>query len=147
MSLLEFLGEIFVPGDIASLEYDEPAKYRPRNYLILILGIISLGILITSLVLIIIHTKLISNLILYFSLIALYLLIAYRFKMNIPMRNIGLFGTPINNPFRISDNINRIALIIEFLFVPGKIISVSIANFSYLLKRYWCMRKFIHLKH
>lgn len=144
MTLLEFLGEIFYPGDIASAEFDDHKTYRPKNYIILILGIISIGILITSFIFILIKVSSYINLILYFSLIALYLLIAFNFKMNIPMNNIGLFGTPINNPFRISDNLNRLALLIEFIFIPGKIISVSIANFTYLIKRYWRMRKFIH---
>jgi len=148
MSLLEFLGETFSPGDMAHPETDEPAtRKRPRNFIVLIFGISAVTVVITSLVYIVLYSTSMIGLFLYIIFLILYLLVAYRFKLNIPMNNIGIFGLPIDNPFRISDDFNRLAIVIAILFVPGKIISVWLANFLYLLKRYWRMRKFIHLKH
>lgn len=133
MSLFEWLGESFNPKNIGEVSKETPSKKSKPNFKININFIISV-LLILGYYYLWLNNDSDFNLkkITIISILLLgYLAIAYNFKVKPDYENIGLFGTPINHPFRISDNFNRFLMIIEFILIPGRYISSSIMNFIF----------------
>ncbi len=55
-----------------------------------------------------------------------YLLIAATCAPTPDLSNLGLFGTPIDNPLSFEDDANRWALKMALLLLPGKLVTVSL---------------------
>lgn len=49
--------------------------------------------------------------------------------------NVGWLGGLINNPFRISDNINRMLVFILIILMPGRLISTTVLSWIVLFKK------------
>lgn len=137
MGLFEFLGESFNPGEIARVEMDQPSARPPKNIWVLVFGLVSVGLLTTAVVFMVRNATSTRSLLIGSGLLAVYLLIGFFYRVSIPSDNLGLFGTPIDHPFRISDDINRFYLLLLVLFAPGKFVSVSIYNLFLLGRAYW----------
>jgi hypothetical protein len=61
-----------------------------------------------------------ENFLLSLLFVAIYLCIALFVSPKPNMKNIGWFGGVIDNPFRWSDDVNRMILLLEFFLFPGK---------------------------
>ena len=64
--------------------------------------------------------------------VIIYLLISYRVNPVAETRNMGWFGF-INNPFKYTDDINRILLFFKIFFYPGRLIGIGLADFWELI--------------
>ena len=58
-----------------------------------------------------------------------YLLLAYFVKPLPDRSNLGWFGGWVNNPFRVSDNLNRFLLVLLLVLFPGRLLSIGLADF------------------
>ncbi len=67
--------------------------------------------------------------------IAIYLFIAFFIKPKPNRENIGWFGGLIDHPFRWSDDVNRMILILEVLLFPGKCLLLSFRIVFFWLKK------------
>lgn len=65
----------------------------------------------------------------------IYLLLSYFINAQPDTSNIGWMGGLIDNPFRISDDINRLLIFLKIILWPDRFISVAILNFINLLKK------------
>ncbi len=131
MSLFEWLGEYFNPKNIGEITKETPPDKKQSKFKVYIHFVISI-LLLTGYYYLWLKNDTTFNfkkIIIISILLTIYLLIAYNFKAKPDYENIGLFGTPINHPFRISDNFNRFLMFIEFILIPGRYISLSIINF------------------
>lgn len=57
-----------------------------------------------------------------------YVLISAIVNVNPDHSDMGYFGGMMNNPFRISDDINRFLLWLQIMLMPGKLIAWSVAS-------------------
>lgn len=135
MSLFEWLFEMGNRGPMGHVEeHEHPRKQRSMTSVI-ITGFIAL---------------LVAGLPLFFTLqnysiafkpIALclgielvYLFLAYRYKPVYESSNMGWLGGVIDNPFRISDDYNRMLLFLKLLLFPGRFVSIALVDFYRLMK-------------
>lgn len=127
MGFFEWLGDAIKPGPVGHIEVNtkggDDGRWHPKAkwlvWLLTLLGVGFLGVLIywiaTSAD--VLNTIIAS---------VVYLVIA-RFFTPIPDdSNMGWAGGLINNPFRFSDNANRLLAILALLLIPGKIIIYSV---------------------
>lgn len=49
--------------------------------------------------------------------------------------NIGWFGGLIDNPFKISDDVNRMIVLFMVILIPGRLISTTVVSWIHLLKK------------
>ena len=63
----------------------------------------------------------------------IYIVIGFFFRPQPDTSNIGWADGWIDNPFRISDNFNRIIALIKILLLPGRLIARAILNFTVLI--------------
>lgn len=49
--------------------------------------------------------------------------------------NVGWLGGLIDNPFRVSDDFNRMLIFITVLLLPGRLISTTVVSWIELLKK------------
>jgi hypothetical protein len=131
MNLFEWLGESFNPGPVGGITatreplFDRSIKKGWAIFFMIIgAGILGLFIwmILTS-----------QNKLLYLGLLILYLLVCYFLTPKPDGSNIGWLGGLINNPFRISDNINRFLLIFYLFLLPGKLMVFAIQTFYRLI--------------
>jgi hypothetical protein len=67
-------------------------------------------------------------------LTVLYLALAYAAAPRPDMSNIGLWGTPINHPFRFTDNINRMQAFFLVALAPGRLVSAGLVDLLHLVR-------------
>ncbi len=70
-----------------------------------------------------------------FVFIAIYLFIAFFIKPKPNRENIGFLGGLIDHPFRWSDDVNRMILILEVLLFPGKCLLLSFRILFFWFKK------------
>ncbi len=70
-----------------------------------------------------------------FGITRAYLLIAYFVLPEPDYGNMGWFGGLMDNPFRISDDLNRFLFFLRVLLIPGRFMARSIVNFFVMLSR------------
>jgi hypothetical protein len=131
MGLFEILGELFNPSPVGKIYFNDK-DYHLRKKLIPIRFIISLMIIGIVEYLIIFKTGYHNDstfLVTFNIALFIYLLISQFINIEPDYDNLGWVPFLINNPFRFSDNINRLLVILKLLFSPGKWISKSIVGF------------------
>jgi hypothetical protein len=62
------------------------------------------------------------------------LALAYAAAPRPDLSNIGLWGTPINHPFRFTDNINRMQAFFLVILAPGRLVSAGLVDLVFLLR-------------
>ena len=136
MSLLEWFGENYFPGEFGSIEKRKRWTRDIPRYKVVINIIISVA-MIAGLFIVVFKDAEAISLEAIFALLGvliIYCVIAYFINPKPDYRNIGLGGTPINHPFKISDDINRLLAILKAMLWPGFYISRSILEFVSLLR-------------
>jgi hypothetical protein len=132
MNLFEWLGESFNPGPVGDIDaggqtlFDRGIKKGWAIFFMLI-GLAVLGALLWFIL---------SGENILWSLVFLvfYLLLSYLLTPRPESSNLGWLGGLINNPFRISDNINRFLVFFYLFLLPGKLMVFAIQPFYRLLK-------------
>jgi hypothetical protein len=71
-----------------------------------------------------------SSILVRLSVTAIYLLIAYAVHPVADTSNLGWFGGLMNNPFRFSDNINRLLVFLMIFLWPGRLVSESFVDMA-----------------
>jgi len=136
MSLFEWFGESYFPGEIGTVNKRRNWSRKAPRYLVLINLIISLAI-ISGLYYLVsqrsegvsLQTYLIISVV-----FIVYCIIAFFVNPKPDYKNIGIGGTPIDHPFRISDDINRFLILFKAMLWPGFFISRSFIEFAVLTK-------------
>lgn len=135
MGIFEIIGELINPGPVGKVGLSDN-DCNVRQKLIPVRFVVSLIIVGLIEYLLLFQTKYKIDLasILHVNIaLIIYLLISLFINVKPDYDNLGWVPFLINHPFRFSDNINRLLVIINLMFAPGKFISKSIvAFFSYL---------------
>lgn len=132
MNLFEWLGESFNPGPVGDINaareplFDRSIK-KGWAVFFMVIGVSILGFFIWM-----VFTS--ESKWLNLGLLVFYLLICYFLTAKPDASNVGWLGGLINNPFRISDNINRFLLIFYLFLLPGKLMVFAIQSFYRLIK-------------
>ncbi|MEE4116557.1 MAG: hypothetical protein V2I37_10330 [Marinilabiliaceae bacterium] len=138
MSFFEWLGESYFPGNLGSVRRRYFRKRDIPRYRVIINFIIGTALVAAFYYFLISRRAggISPEAILIVTLVfILYCIVSYYINPEPDYRNIGLGGTPIDHPFRISDDINRLLLIFKIILWPGYFIVRSTAEF-YILLRY-----------
>lgn len=136
MSFFEFLGESYNPGPTGHVERRKEGPRPPKNWVVLLWGILAAAALFIALYWILDSFD--GNwkaLLFRTGFLLLYLIAAFHLRISIPADNIGLWGTPIDHPFRISDDYNRFLVFVEVILLPGRLVSQGLYHFYQLLRQ------------
>ena len=132
MGFFEFLGEYYNPGPAGSLEPRQDGPRPPKKWVILLWGLLSIAALSILLYWMIESATSMRGLLIGMVLLGLYLLAGFYLQLRVPSDNIGLWGTPVDHPFRISDDMNRFLIIVAVFLFPGKLISQGVYHLYHL---------------
>lgn len=131
MSIFELIGELFNPGQVGEIDFNDRRETYHRKFIIirLVISLLLLGLLEY---LFLRHPKHYNDFVYILKVNAfllIYLLISFKIKIRSNSDNLGWVPFLIDNPFRISDDFNRFLVVLKVLFMPGKYISSSIHDF------------------
>ncbi len=137
MGILEIIGELINPGPIGTMDFkDKKSEIRQKFIPVrFVISLIIIGIIEYLFVFQKDYFNDFSHLLKVNAFLVIYLLIASIIRIRPEYDNLGWVPFLINNPFRFSDNINRLLVILHLMFMPGKYISKSIAGFYRYIKR------------
>ena len=137
MGIFEIIGELISPGPIGEMDFNDKAsevqqKFIPIRFAIslLLIGAFEYFVLFQQ-----DSAFDFSRFFRINAFLMIYLLIASVIRIKPDYDNLGWVPFLFNNPFRISDNINRFLVILNLLFMPGKYISTSIVVFYRYCRR------------
>lgn len=126
MGLLEFLLEKRNPGKIGDIKKNnQPIKYVSLTILIIKL-IVSLSIVFGLFYITVLNNLNFINTVTFILILLIYCFISYKFIPQPDATNVGLLGGLIDHPFRISDDFNRMLIVLLVLLYPGRFISTTI---------------------
>lgn len=134
MSLLEFLGETIQPGKTGTIDVNKGKKEKGIGVLIL-KTILSIVIVVGLYYLIFGKSFQIKEFLAFAFVIVIYSIISYFVLPKPEYSNLGWFGGLIDNPFKISDDVNRMLIFIRVLLIPGRLISSTFVSWIQLLKK------------
>lgn len=132
MSLFEWLGESFKPGPVGDVDAGHQPLFTneiKKGWAIFFM-IIGLGVFGFFLWLVFNSGKVLWSL----AFFAAYLLLSYFITPRPDSSNMGWFGGLINNPFRISDDANRLLVFFYLFLLPGKLVVFALQTFYRLIK-------------
>lgn len=136
MSLFEWFGESYFPGEVGSIKKRRKWARNTPRYVVIINLLVSLAMIAGIAILVLKRSETISIQTFVAISIALiiYCLIGLFVNPQPDYNNIGIGGTPIDHPFRISDDINRFLIILRALLWPGFYIARSFLEFAILIR-------------
>ncbi len=131
MGILEIIGELINPGPVGEVDFNDK-KYEVQQNLIpvrFVISVIIIGIVEYLFVFQKEYMHDYSQLLKINAFLIIYLFIASVTRIKPDYNNLGWVPFLINNPFRISDSINRFLVILNILLMPGKFITKSVIGF------------------
>jgi hypothetical protein len=135
LGILQWLGEAINPGPVGTIEFHRPQKKRRKRVVAILRLLFSIGLmLIWQNVLLPEIAKgdgTVRNWLLLGTLG--YLVASYFIHPKPDYQNLGLFWGLIDNPFRMSDNLNRWLVTLEVILMPGSFVAVSVVEFIELI--------------
>lgn len=131
--LFEWLFERRRPGPVGTIDVSEPDGWGGAGAVVR--GLIALGLLIWFAWWVADTWSDAPDRFTAAVLTSLYLGIAYFLRVRPDFRNVGLWGTPINHPFRFTDDLNRILWLIQILLFPGRFIAAGLADLVWVIRR------------
>ena len=135
MSLFEWFGESYNPGEMGGIHMGGSAGSGQSRGIVLLCFVIAIA-LIAGGAFAIFHfggDQWQQKMLLIGSGFAVYLLLAYFLRPEPDLDNVGWLGGLMDHPFRISDDVNRFLLFLQIALLPGRFIAQSIVNFVVLL--------------
>ena len=130
MNLFEWLGEAFSPGSLGTVEFGQEPIAPDPLYLVLLKFVVSatLILLIDGLVFYHLVAPTPRTIAIAVGIHVIYLMLSYFVRPVPDESNLGLFGSVLNDPFSVSDNVNRSLLLWQVLLLPGRFVSEAIVN-------------------
>jgi hypothetical protein len=135
MSVLAWLGEAIRPGPVGKIQFGKPPKKSRSRMVVLVRFVVSLAVLLIALRYLLLDqsnhwgTDSLS----FLAIALVYLVLGYFVHPKAEPRNLGWLGGLFDNPFRLSDDVNRGLILLELLLLPGRFISSSFVEFTILL--------------
>lgn len=131
MGILEIIGELFNPGPIGKIDFNDN-KYELRKRFIplrFVISMLLIGLFEYFTLFQMDSNRDFSHILTVNALLIIYIVISFFMIIKPDYDNLGWVPFLINNPFRFSDNINRLLVILSIFLIPGKYISRSIWEF------------------
>ncbi|PMD90772.1 hypothetical protein BWI97_22625 [Siphonobacter sp. BAB-5405] len=132
MSLLEWLLEPANPGPVGTVKVNTPDPdnkgRRPQKWLVWVAMVAGLILVSVSLYGVFYEAGDggIQPVLIKLSCLVAYMLIGHFVDATPDYTNVGWLGGLIDNPFRISDDFNRLLLFTQALLLPGKLMAYSL---------------------
>lgn len=133
MSLFEWLGECIDPGPVGTVDGPRPLFPHITRAWAIIIAIAGITLLLVCLQWINIQEDAYQWR--WRASLLIYLILAWGCTPNPDGRNLGWFGGLMDNPFRITDDMNRILVFVYMLLLPGKLIVFGLFTPYHLFKR------------
>ncbi|MHB8131346.1 MAG: hypothetical protein ACYDEX_20385 [Mobilitalea sp.] len=134
MGLIEIIGELIRPGKIGTIDITKRKKEKRIGILIVktILSIVIVTVLYYLIFGISFHIK---EFLLFVFVMAVYSVAAYFVLPKPDYSNVGWFGGVFDNPFKISDDLNRMMVFIMVILMPGRLISITVLSWIDLFRK------------
>lgn len=134
MGLIEFIGELIRPGKIGTVDI---TKRKKEKHLGMLIAKTILSIAIVTVVYYLIYgiSFHITEVLLFITVMALYSAAGYFILPKPDYSNMGWFGGIFDNPFKISDDINRMLVFVMIILMPGRLISTTVLSWIYIFKK------------
>ena len=124
MSIFELIGEFFNPGPVGSIDVEVQHKASLRAPGIVVLHAVVSSVLLALLIAFVgIPTGVLGT-----AACVLYVVVGTLLRPRPDYRNVGWLGGLIDHPFRISDDLNWILIVIMILLAPGRFIGAGLVN-------------------
>lgn len=127
MGLIELIGEWINPGKVGTVDISKGEKEKHLGLLMVktFLSTVIIGGLYWLILGLSFHVK---ELLSFIAGITVYSTVSYFISPRPDYSNIGWAGGLFNNPFRISDDMNRMLIFIMVLLMPGRLISTTVLS-------------------
>lgn len=134
MGLIEFIGELIRPGKIGTVDI---TKRKKEKHLGMLIAKTILSIAIVTVVYYLIYgiSFHITEVLLFITVMALYSAAGYFILPKPDYSNMGWFGGIFDNPFKISDDVNRMLVFVMIILMPGRLISTTVLSWIYIFKK------------
>lgn len=129
MSLMEDIEAELEPGPIGELVEEEPPRDpRPRWHMI-VRAVLGLVMVVTPLVVAFVMAPFsVTRVIVVVTALSTYLVLAHYLRPSPDWSNMGWMGGALDNPFRISDDANRVLLFLSIVLWPGRFATTAILD-------------------
>jgi membrane protease YdiL (CAAX protease family) len=135
MGLLEFLFERRNPGKVGHIDKNNQSLKQISKKMLLfkiIITFLSLGALIYYTILDDIN---LSKAVTFIVILVIYCVISFYIIPRPDTSNLGLLGGIFDHPFRYTDDLNRILIVLYIILIPGRFIATTILQTIALLKK------------
>lgn len=134
MGLLEFLFERKNPGNVGRIhKNNKPTMYMKLP--ILIIRLIVTVIIVYGLFYITVFNNInLTNIAKFLFFLFIYCFISYKVAVQPDTSNVGWLGGLIDNPFRYTDDLNRMLVVLFVLLYPGRFISTTVIQTVLFIK-------------
>jgi len=134
-SLFEWLGESFNPGPVGSVNVGRPRRGGWARGVVLARGVIAVVLLgvVAGFLLAATGGPDVRNAAIIAGVTMAYVVMGFFAHPRPDMSNLGWLGGLANNPFRLSDDMNRGLLFFSVALLPGRFVAESIVDLTRLL--------------
>lgn len=133
MGLIEFIGELIRPGKMGTVDITKGKKER-RIGMLMIKTILSIVIVAAPYYMIYGISFHLKEFLLFVVVMAIYSAAGYFVSPKPDYSNVGWFGGIFDNPFKVSDDVNRILIFIMIILMPGRLVSTTVLSWIDLFK-------------
>jgi len=134
MGLIEFIGESMKPGKIGTVDTDKGKKEK-RIGILIVKTILSIAIVAVLYYLIFGISFYLKESLIFAVVITVYSIMGYYILPKPDYSNVGWFGGVFDNPFKISDDVNRMMIFVMLILMPGRLISTTAVSWIDLFKK------------
>lgn len=132
MGLLEYIGEIMNPGKTGTVDITKRKRKKYKIHPGMLIGKSIVSLLYYFFCGVSFQWK---ESLLFVSGIAIYSIAGYYILPKPDYTNLGWFRGFLDNPFKISDDINRMLIIARVVLSPGRLISTTVLSWIDIIKR------------
>jgi hypothetical protein len=133
MGLVKFKSETSKPGKSGTIDISKRTREKHLGILI-IKTFLSLAIIVGFYYIAFGTSFQIKEILTFIASMIIYCTAGYYIMPKPDYSNLGWLGGLINNPFRISDNFNRILVFIKVILLPGRLISITVYSWITISK-------------
>ena len=136
MSLFEWLFESFNPGPIGSVDLGTDDRSDRSRAMVIVSFLLAVAGLAgwAYLIVVVLEVRSPAALVAIGAGTLVYLVLGYFVHPKPDTSNLGLVGGMMNDPFRYSDDVNRLLLTLLVVLVPGRFISEALVDMLRLVK-------------